>query len=50
LKDIDEYTPEIVEFLVKQGIRITEVKRETHSLEEIYLTLMSEKEKKEAEV
>lgn len=45
LKDIDEYTPEIIDKLVKNGIKILEVKRTSHSLEEIYLTLMSESEK-----
>jgi ABC-2 type transport system ATP-binding protein len=45
LKDVDEYTPEIIELLVKNGIKILEVKRLSHSLEDIYLTLMSEPEK-----
>jgi ABC-2 type transport system ATP-binding protein len=46
LKDIDENTPEIIDKLVKNGSKILEVKRTSHSLEEIYLTLMSESEKK----
>lgn len=45
LKDVDEFTPEIVETLVKNGVKILEVKRLSHSLEDIYLTLMSEPEK-----
>jgi len=45
LKDVDEYTPEIIEILVKKKIKILEVKRLSHSLEDIYLTLMSEPEK-----
>lgn len=45
LKDIEEYTPEIVDKLVKNGVKVLEVKRTSHSLEEIYLTLMSESEK-----
>ncbi|MHA1728384.1 MAG: ABC transporter ATP-binding protein [Promethearchaeota archaeon] len=49
LKDVDEFTPEIIEFLVKREIKILEVKRISHSLEEIYLTLMSEPEKEKEE-
>ena len=45
LKDVDEYTPDIVNILVKNDVKILEVKRISHSLEDIYLTLMSEPEK-----
>ena len=45
LKDVNEFTPEIVEVLVQNGVKILEVKRMSHSLEDIYLTLLSEPEK-----
>ena len=41
-KDVDNDTPEIIEFCVKKGLKILEVKRSTHSLEEIYLELLAE--------
>lgn len=45
LKDFEENTPEIVDYLVKKGVKILGVQRMSHSLEEIYLKLMSEPEK-----
>jgi len=45
LKDVNEFTPKIVEILVQNGFKILEVKRMSHSLEDIYLTLLSEPDK-----
>ncbi|MCP4760901.1 MAG: ABC transporter ATP-binding protein [archaeon] len=47
LKDTEIFTPEIVKILVEHGLKILEVKRMDHSLEDIYLTLMEEPEKLE---
>lgn len=41
LERIDEVTPRIAEVLVERGARILEIKRRKHSLEDIYLRLMS---------
>jgi hypothetical protein len=42
--DVNESTPVIVKELVKYGAEILEVKRKVHSLEDIYLKLMDNKE------
>lgn len=45
LQDLERYTPEIVTMMVNGGQRILEVTPTSHSLEEIYLTLMDESDK-----
>jgi ABC-2 type transport system ATP-binding protein len=40
LQDIDTDAPDVVEHLTKRGMKILEVQRNRHSLEEIYLALM----------
>ncbi len=42
LQDIDANAPDVIECLTKGGVRILEVQRNRHSLEEIYLTLMAD--------
>ncbi|MBD3352694.1 MAG: ATP-binding cassette domain-containing protein [Candidatus Lokiarchaeota archaeon] len=42
LSNLECYTPEIVKLLVNNNIPIMEVRPQSHSLEEIYLTLMKE--------
>jgi ABC-type multidrug transport system ATPase subunit len=49
LENIDDNTPDVMEFLQQNKIRIVEVVRTKHSLEEIYLSLMSQKYEKVGE-
>ena len=42
-EDIDETTPKIIKEIVYLGGQILEVKRTVHSLEDIYLKLMDDK-------
>lgn len=42
LQDLDANIPNVITYLTKGGTQILEVKKSSHSLEEIYLTLMAE--------
>ncbi|MHA1821233.1 MAG: ABC transporter ATP-binding protein [Promethearchaeota archaeon] len=47
VKDINEVTPEIVEKLVNNGLKVLEIRRNVHSLEDVYLKLIKEHESQE---
>lgn len=46
LSNPEEENPKLVEFLVEAGAQVQYVTEQRHSLEEVYLTLMAEEEKK----